>query len=511
MKPWLPCWRIGLCWLVLFTAAARAQAPKAATTLQELRQQLAAHVAQSRFDAATFGVKIVSRDTGRTMFEHDTRKLFSPASNCKLLAMAFALDRLGGDYRIKTSLYGMTKPSRSGVLKGDLIVFGRGDPTFNTRLHGGDIFAALEPLVAALTNAGVRRITGDLIGDNSFIQGPPYGSGWSWDDMLYYYGAEISALTINDNTLELSVKPGKTGGAPCQLTLSPATTYLVLSNCTTTVTNRVRRTIHLYRAIEQNVVYVTGQMPLDDNGFTDTVTVHEPAGLFITLFKEALARHGIKVRGKLRAVGWPDRQVRPPASTTLVELGSVESPPLRDLVREVLKPSQNLYTDLILAHIGALEQGGQATRQTSEDIGVRELEEFLVNAGVRRGDIQLEEGSGLSRNNLATPDAIVAVLQFMSRHLEADAYLDALPIAGVDGTLRNRMKNTPAAGNVRAKTGTLRWASSLSGHVTTAAGEHLVFSIMLNRYAPPDAAHSARAEIDKIAVMLAEFSGRSDE
>jgi len=244
------------------------------------------------------------------------------------------------------------KPNRLGTLKGDLIVYGRGDPTFNTRLHGGDIFAALEPLVATLTNAGVKRITGDLVGDESFICGPPYGSGWTWDDMRYYYGAEISALTVNDNTLQLSVEPGATCGAPCQLALSPATTYFVLSNRTTTVTNGATRSINFYRPIQQNIVYVTGQLTLDYKGHTDAVTVHNPAGLFIIFFKEALARRGIKVGGKLRTVSWLDRQVKPLDLTKFVELGAVESLPMRDLVREVQKPSQNLYTDLILAHIG---------------------------------------------------------------------------------------------------------------------------------------------------------------
>ena len=172
-------------------------------------------------------MKVVSLDSGRTLFEQNAGKLFSPASNCKLYTMALALDQLGGDYRIKTSLYAATKPDRRGVLKGDLIIYGRGDPTINARLNGGDIFRALEPLVAALTNAGVRRIRGDLVGDESFFRGPPYGSGWAWDDLNSYYGAEISALTINDNTLQLSVTPGSTGGAPCQLTLSPATSYVV--------------------------------------------------------------------------------------------------------------------------------------------------------------------------------------------------------------------------------------------------------------------------------------------
>ena len=170
-----------------------------------------------------------------TVFEQNPQKLFSPASNSKLYTVALALDRLGADYRIKTSLYAKAKPNRSGTLKGDLIVYGRGDPTINARLNGGDIYQALEPLVRALTNAGVKRITGDLVGDESYFHGPPFGSGWAWDDLEYYYGAEISALTINDNTLQAVVKPGARIGAPCQLALLPATAWLTFSNRTETV------------------------------------------------------------------------------------------------------------------------------------------------------------------------------------------------------------------------------------------------------------------------------------
>ena len=496
--------------LIGFAAVALAQSPPPPATLTELQQRLTEHIANPRFAAATWGVKVVSLDSGQTLFEQNAGKFFSPASNCKLYTMALALDRLGGDYRIKTSLFAATKPDRRGVLKGDLILYGRGDPTITARLNGGDILRALEPLVAALTNAGVRRIRGDLVGDESFFCGPPYGSGWAWDDLNNYYGAEISALTINDNTLQLSVTPGPTSGAPCRLTLSPATSYVILSNRTQTIAAGGKREVNFHRPLGQNVIYVTGQMPRDDTNHTDEVTMANPAGLFVAFFKEALARHGVKVDGKTRTVSGLNPPVKQFDVSRLIELGSVNSLPMRDIVREVQKPSQNLYTDLILAHIGALVAATDAPG-TSEAAGMRELEKFLTKAGVPLGDVRFEEGSGLSRNNLATPNATIALLQFMSLHAEADAYLNALPIAGVDGTLRNRMQIPPAAGNVRAKTGTLRWANSLSGHVTTAAGERLIFCVMLNRYAAPDAEHSGRAEIDRIAVMLAEFSGRTDK
>jgi len=173
-----------------------------------------------------------------------------------------------------------------------------------------------------------------------------------------------------------------------------------------------------------------------------------------------------------------------------------------------MKPSQNLYTDLLLAHVGELHRTVQTSpSETSEELGIRELNKFLAEAGVKKGDVFFEEGSGLSRNNLTTPNATIALLHYMSHHKCAEVYLKSLPIAGVDGTLRNRMKATAAAGNVRAKTGTLRWANSLSGHVTTAGGERLLFSIMLNRYHSSDPSRTARADVDAIAIMLAEFNG----
>ncbi|HXP59677.1 MAG TPA: D-alanyl-D-alanine carboxypeptidase/D-alanyl-D-alanine-endopeptidase, partial [Dongiaceae bacterium] len=476
----------------------------------ELQERLAGLLSEPRFEAAQWGVKIVSLDTGKTLFEQNPGKLFSPASNAKLYTVALALDRLGPDYRIRTSLYAKTRPDPGGTLEGDVVVYGRGDPTINARLHGGDSLKALEPLAAALTNAGVKRIAGDLIGDASFFRGPEFGSGWAWDDQEHDYGAEISSLTINNNTLGVLVRPGERVGAPCRLTLMPATGYLALSNRTETVPKGQRRAVSLYRLPNENVVYAFGQTPLEDPGSAEEVTLHNPAGLFIAFFGEALARHGITVSGRLRTLNWLDRQADPLYCSRMVELGALESPLLRDLAREVLKPSQNLYADLLLAHLGESQRtAATPAGRTSEDLGISQLDAFLAQAGVKGGEVFFNEGSGLSRENLTTPNATVALLRFMSRHPCGKIFLEALPIAGVDGTLKGRMRNTPAAGKVRAKTGSLRWATSLSGYVTTAAGERLAFCLMLNRYHSADPARPARAEVDAIAVMLAGLTARS--
>jgi serine-type D-Ala-D-Ala carboxypeptidase/endopeptidase (penicillin-binding protein 4) len=503
--------------LALSVYAQPAAPPKAPTTLAELQQRLTEHVTNPRFAASTFAVKIVSLDTGKTLFEHDAHKLVSPASNSKLYTMALALDKLGGDYRLRTSLYGASRPDANGKLAGDLIVFGRGDPGFNARRFNGDIFRALQPLVAALTNAGLREITGDLIADDSYFVGPRYGAGWTMDDLNYYYGAEISALTINDNIVRATAKPGATIGAPAELSFAPANGYLLFSNRTQTVATNGPRTLTFHRPIEQNIVYVTGTIPLRASEMNATVTVPDPARMFGDLFRAALVRNGVKVNGATRTATWLTRQAQPLTFAELVELGAVPSQTMRELNKEVQKPSQNLYTDLLLAHVGAVEAERASARRessgtpvTSEELGIRELEKFLNKIEVKRNDVRFEEGSGLSRNNLLTANATITLLQHMHRHPEAAAYRDALPIAGVDGTLRTRMKGTRAEGNVRAKTGTLRWANGLSGYVTTAAGESLAFSLLLNRYVMPTTENSGRAELDRVAVLLADFTGRSE-
>ncbi|HWF19778.1 MAG TPA: D-alanyl-D-alanine carboxypeptidase/D-alanyl-D-alanine-endopeptidase, partial [Verrucomicrobiae bacterium] len=226
--------------------------------------------------------------------------------------------------------------------------------------------------------------------------------------------------------------------------------------------------------------------------------------LFAAVFKDALAQNGITVAGRARPMHYMDREVAPFNPAEYVELGSVQSLPFRDIIRAVQKPSQNLYTDLVLEHIGAGMLDGKS-EASGEQAGIRELGRFLQKAGIPRGQTIFEEGSGLSRDNLTSPNATVTLLTYMSRHKDAEVYINALPIAGVDGTLRRRMKGTPAQGNVRAKTGTLRWASSMSGYVTSAAHERLVFSMMLNRYS----GGSKTEDLDAIAELLAGFNGHT--
>jgi D-alanyl-D-alanine carboxypeptidase/D-alanyl-D-alanine-endopeptidase (penicillin-binding protein 4) len=461
-----------------------------------------AHLAQPRFMSAAWGVKIVSLASGATLYEENAGKLLKPASNAKLYTAALALDRLGPDYRIRTSFYSRRLPDAHGTIDGDLIVFGRGDPSFAARFNNGNHTDNLRSLGQALAAAGVKRIRGNLIADESYFRGPPLGSGWMWDDLENYYGAEVSALTVEDNVVDLVLKPGDAVGAPVKIFTLPATSYLSFSNRATTRMPGERARTRIYRPLGENVVYLHGGIPLGHTNVYEAVTVHQPALWFGGLLKESLARQSIVVDGAVRAVDWLAREVgpEPESRNHWREIAFVESPPLKEVLPRMMKPSQNLYAHLLLLQVGARVMETNTTFRTTEDAGLAEMEKFLQETGIRGRDVLMEEGSGLSRGALLTANATVQLLTFMNRHAQREVFRAALPVAGVDGTLRRRMKGTTAAENVQAKTGTLRYVYALSGFVTTAAGEPLVFCLMLNNY---DADESeARPALDAIAVML---------
>lgn len=487
-----------------FISSASAQPTNFAVSLAGLQAQLDAHVSQPRFSGALWGVKVASLTTGKIVYEYHADRLMSPASNSKLYAGALALDTLGGDYQFATPLYATAKVGKSGTLPGDLIVSGRGDPSWK----GTNFTEIFAPFIAVITNAGVRRITGDLVVDTTFFHGPPSGGSWCVEDLSDSEGAEISAVTLADNMAQIRVAHGAKLAHPCGLTLSPPDTGIVLINRTRTILAGGKKQLEFWKPVGTKMIYVFGELPIDAADEILDVPVPEPAAWFGAALERALAQQGVSVKGQVQCVAWPEKPFWNGAN--LVKLGEVKSPPLREIVRAFMKPSQNLETDLVFDHTGELSRAVNAPAwQTSEQLAVAALEKFLATNGIP-ADLHFDEGSGLSRNNLASARTTVALLTVMATHRWANDFFDALPIAGVDGTIRRRMKNTAAFQNVHAKTGTLRWVNALSGYVTTAVGEKLVFSLMLNRYDPPPN-RKRTDELDDIAVILANFTGTSAE
>lgn len=485
-------------------------------TPAELLTRIQEIVRQPALEPGFFAVKIVSLDTGNVIFEQNANKFIRPASNMKLYTVAAAFDRLTPDYHFMTSVYAREKVE-DGKIKGDLIVYGRGDPTFAARFNNGDYFKGINDLADRIVAAGVKRVKGDLVGDESYLNGAPLGGGWEWEDLQWAYGAQVSALTINDNAIDLTIKPGEKVGAPVSVTTGPPATFMIISNRATTSARGSKSELQLYRGIGTNTLEITGSLPIGDNGLERSVAIPDPALAFVTMLREALARRNVKIDGRTRTVNArsgtstvpnPLIVTVPPANIPPqplpFEIASMQSPRFSLIAAQTLKPSQNLYTELILRTLGTPRI---SATQTNEDAGLIVVRNFLRQAGALESDLALDDGSGLSRNGMITANATVQLLIFMSKHRFAAQFREALPIAGVDGTLRTRMKGTPAEGNIRAKTGSLSSVASLAGYVTTAAGERLAFSMMLNNY--PDASLLRRDSIDAIAVLLASFAGKS--
>ena len=484
--------------------------PAAPQTLEELRARIREVLANPVFASSHLAVKVASLDTGRVLFEQDARKWMQPASNMKLFTVAAALDRLTPDYRFITSVYAPARPDASGAVRGDLVVYGRGDPSFAVRFNpegNTDYFRAIDDLAADIYAAGVRRVEGDLVGDESYFTGRPVPPGWEWDDLQWYYGAEVSALTVNDNSVDLTVKPGASVGAPARITLGPPTPLVTVVDRTTTVGRGVPRELSVTRPLGQNTIEVRGRLPLDDRGYTASLAVSRPALVFVTMLRSSLERRGVVFSGRTRTV---DAQARadgqPLQVSSLVEIAARKSPPLSVIAAQVLKPSQNLYAELLLRTLGKVS-GAADPKLSSGDAGAQVVRSFLTQAGIDPAGLVMLDGSGLSRADLVTADTTLQLLTYMNRHRFSAAFREALPVAGLDGTLRNRMKGTPAQGNVRAKTGTLGTATTLCGYVFTAAGERLAFALLINN--PPRDANPRAEFADAIAVLLASFNGRS--
>ncbi|MDH7482816.1 MAG: D-alanyl-D-alanine carboxypeptidase/D-alanyl-D-alanine-endopeptidase [Armatimonadota bacterium] len=427
------------------------------------------------------GVLIESLKDGRVVYEKNADLVFIPASNFKILVSAVALDTLGPDYRFKTFIFVNGQKITNGVLKGDLIIEGRGDPVLK--------YEHLEKIAAKLKEIGIKIIEGNIVGDDTWFDSIRLGWGWSWDDEPYYYATQISALNLNENIIDVWVRPGDKVGEPAVVEVLPQTSYvLVVNECRTSVA-KSEKTIFIDRLRGKNVIRVTGMVPLDykPERPEEAITIEEPTLFTCHRLIETLRAHGIEVKGQ--AV-----RGKKPVSAQFVM--SLTSPPLSEILRLLNKPSDNLIAEVLLKTLGA-ERKGKGSSSAGEQVEL----EFLKKIGADMTAVSITDGSGLSRHNLISPRNLVIILKHMYNHKHSKVYLDSLPIAGVDGTLRKRMKGTPAEGNVRAKTGYVGMVCTLSGFVTTRSGEPLVFSIMFNHHL---CRHSeAIAVMDKIMAGIA--------
>src|SRR5438270_5726596 len=277
-------------------------ATKGPATLAELRSRIEEICRQPALEPGFFALKIVSLDSGQIIFEQNTNKFVRPASNMKLYTVATAFDRLTPDFHFITSVYA-TEKLEDGKVKGNLIIYGRGDPSIAARFNSGDYFKGINDLADRIVAAGVKRIKGDLVGDESYFNGSPVGSGWEWEDLTWSYGAQISALTINDNAIDLNIKPGATVGAPVTIVTGPPNaSFMTIVNRARTSSKGLKSDLQIYRGLGANSLEISGTLPLGDAGFVGGVAVPDPALAFVSMLRDALIKRGVKIDGRLRTV-----------------------------------------------------------------------------------------------------------------------------------------------------------------------------------------------------------------
>jgi D-alanyl-D-alanine carboxypeptidase/D-alanyl-D-alanine-endopeptidase (penicillin-binding protein 4) len=447
-----------------------------------------------------WGALVEDAASGEILYERNAEKLFVPASNMKLFTTALALARLGPDYRFRTTLETRGALSPDGMLSSDVVLVGRGDPNLSNRRFpfaakeefDGEPERVLAEMADAVVARGVKAISGDVVGDDSYFPRERYPTGWEIDDMVWEYGAAISAIAVDDNTVRLILTPGGKPGNAVRSEVIPATPDFVVENRVTTSAPGVKPDLTLTRDPGSHLVLVSGTMPAGAAPRTLLLALEEPALHAAALLKRLLESRGVTISGVARAIHESIDSADAPG--VLAEHQSVS---LKDSVKLVNKISQNLHTEMYLR--AAARQLGPW--KTPEELASFP-QNFYAEAGIAAGDVVQADGSGLSRHDLATPRSLAAILRYAQSEPWFNIYYDSLPIAGVDGTLEDRMKNTAAAGRIHAKSGSLEHVRTRAGYVETAGGKRLIFSFMGNNQAGKN--HEATDVLDGLCVAMAE-------
>jgi D-alanyl-D-alanine carboxypeptidase/D-alanyl-D-alanine-endopeptidase (penicillin-binding protein 4) len=489
------------------------------TTKRERAQsQAAANRFSARADVALavapaskgeWGLLIADAETGETLYELNADKYFVPASNMKLFTTALALAKLGPEFRFHTTLETHGAISPEGTLAGDVFLVGRGDPNLSNRKFpyelkeefDGPPERVLAELADALVAKGLKEIAGDIVGDDSYFPREIYPDGWEIGDTVWNYGAAISAIVVNDNTVTLTLTPGELAGSPVQAALSPATPDFYVQNDVVTSAAGVKSELTLTREPGAKLVVVRGTLPAQSAPRKLVLALHEPAEHASALLTRLLTDRGVKIGGTSRAVHIPETAADSPRAV-LAEHVSI---PLGESVKLVNKISQNVHTEMLL-RTAARQNGIWAT---PEDL-TKFPADFYAAAGIAAGDVVQEDASGLSRHDLVTPRAIVALLRYAQVQPWFAPYFDSLPVAGVDGTMEDRMKNTIAVGKIHAKTGSVEHVRTRSGFAETPAGRRLIFSFLGNNQGGKS--HEATDALDALCIaMLEEFDPKPEK
>lgn len=464
------------------------------TTVEALQQKIDERFSDPLFAHAHWGVLIQSLKTGRVWYERNSERMFNPASNNKILSASAALTRLGPDFAFETDLCcsGIVGDS---VINGDLVVFGNGDPTLYNHFQKDprDLFFSWANMLYA---KGIRHITGSVIGDDNSFDDNALGEGWSFDGLDAWYSAEVGPLQLNENYVDIKITAPKTMLEPVKIEPNiPSSYYTIINNLTVTDTGRSH--VYVSRAFGTNKIVIKGNVVCGSRPIVESPSITNPTLFYVTVLKEVLQQSGIKVDGSPEDCddiqGWKHT-----AGDFLV-LDKHYSPKLNEVLKEMMKRSQNMYAE-IMPRILSWKYTGLGSFGGGKKI----VEEVLKEFGIEPDTYAYVDGSGLTRYDYVSPKQLVTILTKMKKSPYWNVWYDAQPVAGVDGTLKSRMKGTKAEGNVHAKTGTISNVRGLSGYVKTADGEDLVFSFLVNGHLRTS--RETEEITDSVLELIASFS-----
>lgn len=478
--------------LTLLGATFASDRPIEARGPDRLARSIDAILAREVFRPALVAIDIRDLETGKVLYERNAGQNVKPASTMKLFTTAAILDAEGpGDGAGATTLETTGRLDGFGRVLGDLYLIGRGDPNLSDRFEWRSEKSPFDQMAKDVREAGITRIEGRVIGYDGLFTDESVPDGWTADDLVWSYGAEVSALSAFDNTLRLRLEPGELDGDPSRLTAHPVTSFLEIENRVVTSPGGTKADITLTRGLGSRLVVIEGSLPRLGPAWTGGVAVPEPTLFAATLLTEALVRQGITLRGTAAAS-------RHPLPSSLRPLASVRGPAVAEQIRVINKESQNLHAETLLRRTGLA-----AYKDASVEASLRARASFLKAQGVRFEDNAMYDGSGLSRSDLVSARSLVDLLAAMHRHPHAKVFRDSLPVGGVDGTLKRRMVGTSATGRVFAKTGSLSHVNALAGYIDSVSGRRLVFSIIVNHHTRPS--KEATEAVDAICALLAEL------
>lgn len=488
---------VGLC--LALTACATARPPTtpgaletslaAGPTPHPLALALSALLDTSDADGALWGMFVQSLDSGEEVYSHHGDQLMLPASTMKLVTLAVAAERLGWEYQYETELLA-SAPVVDGVLQGDLIVRGTGDPSINTeRGTGTPVF---DQWAVSLREHGISAIAGRIIGDDDLVEEASPGYGWAWDDLPHGYATPTGALLHRNNIVQLTIHSGSVAGEDTLIEVSPRSSGLRVVNRVDTDMPDAEAELTLHQGLD-GTLEIRGGIPASSSPISRAAAIVNPTVFFVRGLKQSLEEAGIQVAGD--AVDVDEIRGRL-IDGSLRTLARHDSPPLSALASTLMQSSQNLYAETLLSTLD------QNRRPRTADAGRTVVRDVLADWGIGSSEVVVADGSGLSRYNYVTPRALVDVLRRMHtdpRH--TSSFLQTLPVAGASGTLATRLVGTASEGNVRAKTGSMTHVRALSGYVTAEDGERLAFAILANNF--PGSADPILAVIDRLVDRLA--------